>query len=273
MRFWAGVIPAGLLLLAACGASVAPEQTLALFTAARRGTMDSLEGALRAGVRPNEREPFRNRTALMVAASYGQLAVVERLLQAGADANAEDYAGITPLWEAADAGEVAVAKRLIQAGAKVDIAGERHGRASTRRQPPLFRAIAGRHAEMIPVLLQAGADPAVVDNGGYRAVDVAVELRWAEGVRRMLATKKAEAYAPRYVNRQTPLHDAMEKCDEALPALVDAFADGAPELLQARTADGVSPLGFARKWATKDIPARECYARIAAHLESRGARE
>ncbi|KAG7275501.1 hypothetical protein CRUP_032544, partial [Coryphaenoides rupestris] len=65
---------------------------------------------------------------LHFAAGYNRLAVVELLLQGGADVHAKDKGGLVPLHNACSYGHLEVAQRLVQRGAAVD-----HGADPTRR--------------------------------------------------------------------------------------------------------------------------------------------
>ncbi|KAF8542006.1 ankyrin repeat-containing domain protein [Trichophaea hybrida] len=92
---------------------------------------------------------------LQLAAQVGHLAVVERLLQAGADVNTEpsNSNGRTALWAAAKGGHHAVVDRLLQAGADVN-AKPSYDDGRTALQA----AAGGGHQAVVERLLQAGAD-------------------------------------------------------------------------------------------------------------------
>ena len=61
---------------------------------------------------------------LSVAAKVGNVGILDKLVQVGADVKAADKAGRTPLLEASRAGSVAMCKELIEAGADVMAAGD-----------------------------------------------------------------------------------------------------------------------------------------------------
>lgn len=96
------------------------------------------------------------------AARRGDLAALERLLAAGAPVDAVDRAGATPLYIAADEGRAAVVAWLLAAGGN-----PRHqmpgpfGSAGT----PIHAAIRYGHLDVVRVLLEAGVDPNLPDDG------------------------------------------------------------------------------------------------------------
>jgi len=96
--------------------------------------------------------------------------VARLLIQAGADANAQDniYAN-TPLHEVPDA---ATAKVLIQAGANLN-------RRNVEGQTPLMVTL---DPEVARVLLAAGADKTVRDKNGETALDLARDLQLTEKI-------------------------------------------------------------------------------------------
>lgn len=106
------------------------------------------------------------RSALDHAAAAGSVAVIRTLVEAGVDPDVRSEAyvqlpgfptdlGPTPLAIAARAGHLDAVEALLDLGAAVDA-------PSTRGQTPLLQAVAaGQPAELILVLLDAGADTAV----------------------------------------------------------------------------------------------------------------
>ncbi len=75
---------------------------------------------LAAGISPNTIGAF-DQSALMEAATDGQLQIVQTLLQAGADVNYSDRRGGSALEIAARNGHVDIVRRLLAAGARIDI--------------------------------------------------------------------------------------------------------------------------------------------------------
>lgn len=91
-----------------------------------------------------------NKTILQVAAENGQAAIVDRLLEAGADCNAPGGSKslFTALQSAVQNGHAVIVEQLLEAGADVNFP---HGRA-------LVFAIENDHTLIIGRLLEAGAD-------------------------------------------------------------------------------------------------------------------
>lgn len=128
------------------------------------GHLAVVETLLARGVRPECRTRFATplharRTPLHFAAQAGHLAIAERLLDAGADADVLDARSDRPLHLAARHGHAAVVTRLLDAGADPDA---RNGNARN----PLHEAIRSDesvdddHANAAALaLLDAGADP------------------------------------------------------------------------------------------------------------------
>ncbi|MYS23791.1 hypothetical protein GA0115240_156418 [Streptomyces sp. DvalAA-14] len=101
------------------------------------------------------------RTAVHYAVVDGDAAGLSVLLASGADPGAVDASGWTPLHFAAQAQDLDAAEVLLGAGASVD-AVDRQGNT------PLWRAVfcCRGDGSMIRVLLEAGADPSLVNAHG-----------------------------------------------------------------------------------------------------------
>ena len=100
-------------------------------------------------------------TPLERAAENASLAMLETLLGAGADANAAQASGLTPLMVAAHTGNVDVVRTLIGHGANVNAT------VAKTRSTALMWAVAQPHPDVVRVLLDAGADPAVSTFKGF----------------------------------------------------------------------------------------------------------
>ena len=118
----------------------------------------------------------RGCTSLHLASYGGHAAVVQTLLQHGADVAARDEDGCTSLHEASSggfllrilqaSGHAAVVQTLLQHGADV-AARDEDGRTS------LHYASKNGHAAVVQTLLQHGADVAARDMGGKTPLDYA----------------------------------------------------------------------------------------------------
>ena len=170
------------------------------------------------------RKPGRNsqgRTLLVSASTEGKLAMMEVLIKAGVDPDAQDESGMTALRQVAWTGknQVAVTRRLIAARADVNLKADDDW-------TPLIQAMYADPAVAVPlgqVLLQAGADAGVVNNEGNTALTLAAE-------RDLVALIPALVKGGADVNARgrdgTALGAAAENGKtEVVRALLDASAD------------------------------------------------
>lgn len=115
---------------------------------------------------PNARDDH-DRTVLMRAAEAGNLMVVARLLDLGADPTVTDPRGTTAMHLAAVTGDDGIVEILINAGAPVDPLDNLH-------RTPLWYA-AAKHlpdSAVVEVLLRAGAHPRRRDTNGVSPDDL-----------------------------------------------------------------------------------------------------
>jgi 26S proteasome non-ATPase regulatory subunit 10 len=132
----------------------------------------------------------QGKTALHFAASssgmfHGNLAVIEVLLNAGAQPTAAQKDGVTPLHRAASEGNANAVLRLIQAGADVNA-------KNVLGNTPLFMCTKDERLDHALVLLQTGADAHVRNLAGKTALErAASQTRWSESVKAWLDGKQA----------------------------------------------------------------------------------
>ncbi len=166
--------------------AVLPEGETVLMTAARTGDPATLELLLEHGAEVDARERWYGETALMWAAAEDHAEAVNVLLRHGAEVNAvstvQEFAsrrqgqnilplgGWTPLMYAARQSAPAAARALIEGGANLDAVDPDGATALTL-------AIINANYDFAALLIEAGADPNVVDTAAgmgplYAAADM-----------------------------------------------------------------------------------------------------
>lgn len=155
--------------------SLAKTPGLAMTTLSMGATREKPDGfffdAIRHGV-------YTGDTALHVTAAAFRLAVVEKLLDLGANASAKNRRGAEPLHYAVDGGpgspswvpkeQARVIKRLLKAGADPNAVDE--GGVT-----PLHRAVRNRCADAVRVLLEGGADACRKNKNGSTPATLATQ--------------------------------------------------------------------------------------------------
>ncbi|KAG2487852.1 hypothetical protein HYH03_013569 [Edaphochlamys debaryana] len=118
---------------------------------------------------------------LFIAAAQGLVLEVHQRLADGADINASNkkYCYCTPLHVAVRHGHLAVVEALLGAGADTEADGE-------DIETPLFKAITSRQLDVAKALLRAGADTEATDVHGYTPLHMAVAKGDAAGTRALL---------------------------------------------------------------------------------------
>ena len=201
------------------------------------------------------------RTPLHVAAETGDVATIDRLLQAGADVNVQLRSdeklssewGNTPLHSAARDGQAAAVALLLDRGANINA---RNDRGVT----PLHRSIA--HPEVTQLLLARGASIDATDNQGRTALHWAANDPQSKSVEVLLAGGRAIVNA-RDVDGQTALHRAAHGGN--LPAVQALLAAGAD--INAADKTGVTALHLAAR--TDDPRVASLLVRGGANVDAR----
>ncbi|MEM1211738.1 MAG: ankyrin repeat domain-containing protein [Planctomycetota bacterium] len=146
----------------------------ALLLAASLGDAAAVELLLTAGADPNrELGGHSSESPLLRAIRRGHAEVAKRLLAAGAEVNARNFAGLTALHYAARYGHAGLIPRIIEAGGDPNDAEARH-----QITPLLVAAYAGQ-AGTVRALLQAGARHDQADQRGSLPLHLAVQ--WPAG--------------------------------------------------------------------------------------------
>ena len=123
--------------------------------AARRGDLPLVKRLLDRGADVNE-AVLRDGNPLIVAAARGHLEVVTTLVDRGADVNAFVPEDETPLINATRGGHLQVAAYLIDKGADVNLAVLANGK---EMRSPLGEALKHSHEDVADMLMKRGAKP------------------------------------------------------------------------------------------------------------------
>ena len=132
----------------------------ALLWATHWDALDTVDLLLRAGADVNATDDH-GVTALARAAENAGFTMVERLLGAGADANAAQTSGLTPLMTAARTGNLAIVRTFLDHGADVNAA------TVETSSTALMWALAAPHPDIVRLLLDRGATPAMSTHVGF----------------------------------------------------------------------------------------------------------
>jgi ankyrin repeat protein len=173
-----------------------------LYAAARRGDIAQVSALIDRGADPNEAGDEHGTTAMTTASFLGHVEVVRLLLERGADIDRPNKFGARPLFSAANNAKLRVIQVLLKAGASLSVESDdgltafMHAATSTPETVRMFlkhgvdvnavsskgytalqcAAINDLHGPaIIPLLLEAGADPAYRDGQGRTAKDLALE--------------------------------------------------------------------------------------------------
>ncbi|VDO05956.1 unnamed protein product [Rodentolepis nana] len=138
----------------------------AVLEAAKRGSLTKIQRLITADNINCRDTAGRNSTPLHLAAGYNNLEVVEFLLAAGADVNAQDKGGLIPLHNASSYGHVDVAAILIRHGTSVN-AVDKWG------YTPLHEAAQKGRTQLCSLLLAHGANPLTRNEEGQTPLDLA----------------------------------------------------------------------------------------------------
>ena len=158
-------------------------------------------------------------TPLLVACSAAKAESVELLLTLGADPNIADADGDTSILSAIEGYcSVSIMQQLIDNGAKVNA-------TNNKGLTALLKACAYRQIDVAKVLLEAGADPAIVDDVHYSSLHAVVDGRCSLDTLQALIDHGAHIDAERKDGTTALLCACRTGQSESVKFLVEAGAD------------------------------------------------
>ena len=245
-----------------------------------------------AGADLEGRDDIYGHTPLHAAVQYNRVAVIQALIEVGADANAPAKRGFMPLHTAARrfAGlsfgneNVAVVKTLIAAGAEVEgrtesgwtplhcavsaAVAEALIAAGARVQPrdeagrtPLHMVGSAEESAVVGVLIAAGADVMARDGMGRTPLHVAAAAEWDRdlaGTIRSLVAHDADVSAQDQ-DGNTPLHLAAATASYAAQTAIEALLDAGASATTTN-AEGETPWDLAK--GNEKVKGSDAYWRL-----------
>ena len=174
------------------------------------------------------------KSALMVASKQGELTLVKRMVESGANVNELTQTGGTPLMFAVLGNHITLARWLHQAGADINAKGSNGWSAAT---------IAGAkgQADMLRWLIEAGADMDSPDVYRFTPLMRAVDNQHVDAVQILLSQAKASANF-NDESGNTALHYAVANQQRAVIRLL--LSHGADPSHANR--DGITPIDMAK---------------------------
>lgn len=132
----------------------------ALHLAVRNRHIDCIQPLVNGGIDINSRELATNNTALHLAAIFGRTAIIEKLLELGADVSLTETLGLTALHMAFNCRKKMDILPLLKAGA--DVNAKMHSGNTV-----LHIAAIDGDISLLPLLLASGADTTIKNDAGH----------------------------------------------------------------------------------------------------------
>ena len=179
-------------------------------------------------------------TALIGAASSGQVDIVKLLMRRGADPTKANWYG-SALHCAAEAGQCGSIRVLLESGMDIDLR-DNFGRT------PLHCALDQRHRLAIEILLDRGADPNARDNAGVMLIHDTAQAGDERLMQRLLGDARVDLSATT-ARGLTVLHSAATgRSTNIVGMLLDRGA-----AIEARGDDGCTALHLAAFWGKEGV--------------------
>jgi ankyrin repeat protein len=183
---------------------------------------------------------------LFRAAKRGEADIVKKLIENGADINAQNSNGQTATMIATYHNDFKTAKVLIEAGADVNI------RDHMKNNPFLYAGAEGL-IDILELTIKAGADPSITNRYGGTALIPASEHGYVDVVKELLNHTEIDV---NHVNNlgwtalleAIVLNDGNEKQQQTVQLLIDNGAD-----VNLPDHENVTPLQHARERGFKEI--------------------
>lgn len=203
--------------------------TTDLHKAAKKGKVEQIRQCLQKGHKVDERDP-EGWTALMHAAENAELDAFRELLAAKADPNAANLQGRTVFHCIMKAGIPGMARAWIDAGGNVN------HKADVSGLTPLMLTAMKKNAEIMRMLLEAGADLKAKDAQGHSAAT------WAKkfGTPEIIALLKEWKAGPPPAKKVTPGAKGSSAAKVTAKAFFNAIARDDLETIRAWIAAGNS---------------------------------
>lgn len=219
-----------------------------------------LQALLNAGADPNQRDN-QGRTPLMTGIILGSVECIKKLLAPNNPNKADVNLGLTdgsertPLWMAAASGRTAIAELLLTRGAYINQR-DKDGKS------PLYIAIEKGHIELAKLLVKRGADP---DAAVYNPLRLAIEKDYDELAELLLDKNADPSPSIRDQDGNEPIHLAAAK---GKLKLVTKLLDKGSYLNSTNQADK-TPLDLAKDQlnSVQSKPETKKYAAIVKLLE------
>jgi ankyrin repeat protein len=170
-----------------------------IFITTLQGNLEALQNYLQVGGNPNATISKARQTLLELSIKAHSLAMVQCLLDKGANVNKTNAYGFTPLYIAASQGQYTICELLIDRGAKVNTICNKH--------TALYQAVRSENQNLVELLLDRGAKINLSSHVLHEAVDKGnieiVNLLINRGAK--INNRHSLPF------RETPLHLAIKK--------------------------------------------------------------